>query len=89
LSIRSFDDNYKKTEMMYRAILTPTETTLTIELPKELIGKSVEVIAFELEKQALEMPRKKISAEEITSFYQDYQADMSGYKFNRDEANER
>jgi hypothetical protein len=33
---------------MYRAILTPTATTLTIELPKELVGKSVEVIAFEV-----------------------------------------
>lgn len=72
---------------MYRAIITPKETTLTIELPEQLVGKPVEVLAFELEKT--QQPRKKPSAEEINLFYASYQIDMSGYKFNRDEANER
>ena len=73
---------------MYRAIITPKETTLTIELPEQLVGKAVEVLAFELEKSQ-QQPRKKPSAEEINLFYASYQIDMSGYKFNRDEANER
>ena len=72
---------------MYRAIITPTETSLTIKLPEELVGKPVEVLAFELEKSP--PARKKPSAEEINSFYDKYQIDMTGFKFSRDEANER
>jgi hypothetical protein len=71
---------------MYRAIITPKETTLTIELPDQLVGKSVEVIAFEIENQSL---RKKPTKKEINLFYATYQVDMKGFKFNRDEANER
>jgi hypothetical protein len=74
---------------MYRAIITPKETTLTIELPEQLVGKSVEVIAFEIDKTEGSDLRKKPSVEEINSFYSTYQVDMAGFKFNRDEANER
>jgi hypothetical protein len=74
---------------MYRAIITPKETKLTIDLPEELIGKPVEVLAFELLKTEQGQQRKKPSAEEIDLFYKKYQIDMSNFRFNRDEANER
>jgi hypothetical protein len=73
---------------MYRAIITPKETKLTIELPLDFVGKPVEVLAFELLKPE-QAYRKKPSVEEIKLFYKKYQIDMSGYRFNRDEANER
>ncbi len=73
---------------MYRAIITPKETKLTIDLPNELVGKPVEVLAFELLKTE-QGQRKKPTAEEIKLFYKKYQIDMSNFRFNRDEANER
>ncbi len=74
---------------MYRAIITPTQTSLTIELPEDLVGKPVEVLAFNIQKSDVLADRKKPSIEEIKKFYAAYQVDMSGFKFNRDEANER
>ena len=37
----------------------------------------------------IEPPKRKPTAEDIKSFYGKFQVDMSGYTFNRDEANER
>ena len=70
---------------MYRAIITPKEPRLTIELPQEMVGKLVEVQAFDIQPDKSRKP----TATEIKSFYTSYQVDMSGFKFNRDEANER
>ena len=72
---------------MYRAIITPKETTLTIELPEQMVGKPVEVLAFEIEKNQPTV--KKPSAKQIKEFYSAYQVDMTGYTYNRDEANAR
>jgi len=35
--------------MMLREIITPTEPSFTMRLPEEMIGKTVEVIAFEID----------------------------------------
>jgi hypothetical protein len=74
---------------MYRAIITPKETKVTIELPQEMVGKPVEVIAFDIQKSGPFEPREKPTREEINRFYKTYNVDMTGFKFNRDEANER
>ena len=82
---------------MYRAIITPKETTLTIELPDQLVGKSVEVIAFEIEKNSesfvsdskLTKNKAKRTFEEAVAFWDSMAVDMSDFKFNREEANER
>lgn len=72
---------------MYRSIVVPKENKLTIELPDQLVGKEVEVLAFEIDK---DQPLSgKPSIDEIRSFYRTYQVDMTGFKFDRDEANER
>lgn len=73
---------------MYRAIITPKETTLTIELPYQMIGKSVEVIAFEIEKNGENVVNpedpstgnRKWSYEEAVSFYKANAIDFSKIK---------
>ena len=73
---------------MYRAIITPTETTLTIELPDELVGKPVEVLAFEIIK-AIDKPVENRTFAEAVAFWDAHAVDMSNFKFDREEANER
>ena len=74
---------------MFRTILTPKVKSLTIELPQELIGKPVEILAFEITKTTSQQTRNKPSAAEISAFYEKFQINMSGFRFNREEANER
>ena len=75
--------------MIYRSIITPVTPAVTIHLPSELVGKHVEVLAFEIEKKQPNISLKKPDHDEIKAFYQTYQVDMNGFKFNRTEANER
>ena len=71
---------------MYRQILVPTEKAHSIELPKEYYGVKVEVIAFPYED---ERPQPSASKADLDAFYDAIKLDFSGYKFNRNEANER
>ena len=71
---------------MYRQIVVPTESEHTIMLPKEFYGLKTEVIAFSLENNLIENAHSKT---DIDSFYDGINLDLSGFKFNRDEANER
>ena len=82
---------------MYRAIITPKQTKLTIDLPEEMVGKPVEVLAFEIEKNGetivtsenLATGNRKRTFEEAIAFWDSMAVDMSNFKFNREEANER
>ncbi len=82
---------------MYRSIITPKETKLTIELPQDMVGKPVEVLAFEIEKNAettvdqddLTKKRTKRTFAEAIALWDSMAVDMSNFKFNREEANER
>lgn len=69
---------------MYREIITPSHTKLTIELPIELVGKQVEIIAFSIESE--ENSQGKADA---FKFWEKHSIDMSSFKFDRGEANER
>ncbi|MEO8824071.1 MAG: hypothetical protein ABI366_10910 [Ginsengibacter sp.] len=70
---------------MFREIVIPTDTTQTIEFPEEFIGKQVEIIAFPVgEKEASQFKR-----EEAFKFWKKHSIDMSHFKFDRNEANER
>jgi hypothetical protein len=70
---------------MYRQIIVPTEKDHSINLPEELYGFKVEVLAFPIE--------DKIHSIEATgdadAFYDKIKLDFSGFNFSRDEANER
>lgn len=70
---------------MYREIIIPTDTTQTIEFPEEFIGKQVEIIAFPIE----EKETNQSKAEKAFKFWKKHSIDMSHFKFDRNEANER
>ncbi len=56
---------------MIRQIVVPTQNNYTLELPDEMIGKKVEVIAFELETGITEpIDRKRTFAEALVFFRQ-------------------
>lgn len=76
---------------MIRTILKPTKNDLTLTLPDNLIGKLVEVIAFEIEESVAPEKAnidKKARIRTISSGLDKYRADLTGFKFNRDEAND-
>lgn len=70
---------------MYRAIITPKQTKLTIDLPEEMVGKPVEVLAFEIQKNAETIVKPEDSAdskhkkiyEEAVKFYKANSIDFS------------
>lgn len=70
---------------MYREIIIPTGTHQVIELPEEFIGKEVEIIAFPVETKKC----NKRHIEEAFKFWKENSIDMTNFKFDRIEANER
>jgi hypothetical protein len=90
---------------MIRQIIYPTSNEFTLNLPDELLGKEVEVLAFELEKvdeqfrniiekgnnsSMIKSEKNDVfQRKELDEFYDNFQLDLSHYTFNRDEANER
>lgn len=71
---------------LIREIIYPTENNYILRLPDEMIGKEVEVIAFEIEKT----PKKVVSdkMERLSKSLDGLKIDLSNFKFNRDEAND-
>lgn len=69
---------------MVRTIVTPDKQTISFDIPKDYIGRQIEVIAFAKDEELEQEPatRKKVSFNALA-------IDTLGYKFNRDEANER
>ncbi|MCF0056227.1 hypothetical protein [Dyadobacter sp. CY356] len=70
---------------LIREIIVPTDNTYLLKLPDEMIGKQVEVIAFEIETKPVEdiEERRKRIRESLA----DLEVDLSNFKFDRDEAN--
>jgi hypothetical protein len=65
-----------------REIVVPENNKIELTVPDHFIGKTIEVIAFEIEEEKTSKSFKKKTSDAI-------KLDLSGYKFNRDEANER
>lgn len=72
---------------MIRTIIVPDKQEMNISLfvPENYIGKEVEVIAFS-KKEVVDEQRIQ-SAKKVT--FDAFSIDTLGFKFNRDEANER
>jgi hypothetical protein len=69
---------------MIRTIVTPKEQSISFNIPKDYVGREIEVIAFARgEGVTNEQPAKK----KVT--FNALSIDTRGYKFNRDEANGR
>ena len=75
---------------MYRKIFrAERKEDLSIELPGEYLNKNIEVIAFQVVDDAAARVNKKADMAEAMKFFDSMHADLSNFKFNRDEANER
>lgn len=74
---------------MYRKIFrAESKEDLFIELPGEYLNKNIEVIAFQVDDDAARV-NKKADMEEAMKFFDSMHADLSNFKFDSDEANER
>lgn len=71
---------------MVREIITQANSSVTLRLPKEMIGKTVEVIAFEIneDKNVLSRSQRLGQIEDLTK---STLVDLSRFKFDRNEAN--
>lgn len=73
---------------LVRKIIVPTSTTFTLTLPKEMIGKEIEVVASEVKApRVLTELEKQQRIEAIEAIFKDSRIDLSNFKFDRDEAN--
>ncbi|MGN6530430.1 MAG: hypothetical protein ACTHK0_01595 [Ginsengibacter sp.] len=73
---------------MLREIITPTEPIFIMRLPNELVGKTVEVIAFEINPAAEEVGMtKEQRIKKIEEITKNSLVDLSNFTFNRNEAN--
>ena len=77
---------------MIREIVEVAEDTITLKLPEDLIGKKVEVIAFEIgetQDQPAEILNREQRLQEIHERYDKLpRISHEHYKFDRDEAND-
>ena len=69
---------------MIRTVVTADKNMLNLLLPDDFIGKQVEVIAFTLDEPVKH--NKKPAAKEV---FKALRLDTRGYRFDRDEANNR
>ncbi|MEO8884978.1 MAG: hypothetical protein ABI367_02875 [Mucilaginibacter sp.] len=77
---------------MIRTILKSDNNQLTLQLPNDMVGKMIEVIAFEIDqitpsKNTNDLEKaEKIAA--IDKALSKHRVDLSNFKFDRDEAND-
>ena len=71
---------------MLREIIRPTKASFTMRLPDEMIGKTVEVIAFEINESET-VPDKLLRLQQIEDLTKSTLVDLSNFKFDRDQAN--
>ena len=71
---------------MLREIIKPQKASFTMRLPKEMVGKTIEVIAFEID-DAENTSDKRLRFQEIEELTKATLVDLSGFKFDRNEAN--
>ena len=71
---------------MLREIITAADSTVTLRLPQEMVGKTVEIIAFEIEEKrnVLSKTQRLHRIDELTK---SSLTDLSGFNFDRNDAN--
>ena len=74
---------------MLREIITPQNPVVTVRLPDEMVGKTIEVIAFEIDSEIAktDSSTKEERLKRIEELTASSLVDLSNFKFNRDEAN--
>ncbi len=76
---------------MIREFIKPVDNTYVLNLPDEMVGKTVEVIAFEIDSNDKLIGDLKInqSIQDIKEKYSRYPViSHDNYQFNRDEASD-
>ena len=74
---------------MLREIITPSISNHIFTLPESYYGKKVMVTVSALDEK-VDNPKSYLTkAEEARAFFNSIQIDMTGFKFDREEANER
>lgn len=75
---------------MYIESFVVTEENHTIEIPKEFYGMEVKVeITSNNPKESAEEIKRKESLKKAFEYWDNNGRDLSNFKFNREEANER
>ncbi len=76
---------------MLRQIITPLESSYTLQLPTNMVGKTIEILAFELYEVDKDFPAsdtdKLMRLARIQDITKKSLVDLSNFKFDRDEAN--
>jgi hypothetical protein len=76
---------------MIREVIKPQKNTYILNLPNEMVGKTVEVIAFEIDNIKNKIAKAETSQDikDIQERYSRYPViSHDNYQFNRDEAND-
>ncbi len=72
---------------MIREIVKPEGNTYVLNLPNEMVGKMIEVVAFEIEENLPQIFEKK-NIEQLNKELEGLTVNLKAFKFNRDEAND-
>lgn len=70
---------------MIRTVVTPDKNFLSFNIPDKYIGKKLEVIAFAVDEPSEDVIYTTKSSKSFSAI----KLNTKGFKFNRDEANER
>ncbi|HEY4325931.1 MAG TPA: hypothetical protein VGN20_18220 [Mucilaginibacter sp.] len=76
---------------MIRTILKSDKKILVLQLPDDLVGKTIEVIAFSIEDTNTTVKDSISTENSVTAFknkIKSFSFNSGGYKFDRDEAND-
>jgi hypothetical protein len=76
---------------MIRTILKSSNKSLTLELPDDLVGKMIEVIAFSVyETKSIEKETTplEVRVRDLKDRLKGFTFNSGGYRFDRDEAND-
>ena len=73
--------------MFGKIIKVENEEDLRVELPKEYMHKEIEITADEVDEKSSQDEVNDFS--DAKAFFDKFQIDMSQFKFERNEANER
>ena len=67
---------------MIRTTLIPDKQSISFDIPNDYVGKQIEIIAFASDEGLPTLEKKKVTFNALS-------IDTLGFKFSRDEANER
>ena len=76
---------------MIRTILKSNKNNLTVQLPDNMVGKLIEVIAFSIEdinEKVKDATPKEDRVAALKNKLKNFTFNSGGYQFNRDEAND-